>query len=39
VLYTWVKHQESLPAAAAAAPRRGSYERVKEDLEANEKPK
>ncbi|KAF8173677.1 hypothetical protein BJ912DRAFT_70283 [Pholiota molesta] len=39
VLYTWVKHQESLPAAAAAAPRRGSYERVKEDIEANEKPK
>ncbi|KAF9484128.1 hypothetical protein BDN70DRAFT_928713 [Pholiota conissans] len=38
ILYTWVKHQESLP--ASTAPRRGSYERVKmEDIEANEKPK
>lgn len=36
ILYTWVKHQESQPAAASS--RKGSYERVKmDDIEAGEK--
>jgi hypothetical protein len=36
ILYTWVKHQESQPAAAPS--RKGSYERVrKDDIEAGEK--
>jgi len=38
ILYTWVKHQESQPKSTASS-RRGSYDRVKIDIEAGEKPK